>query len=141
MEVRVQQGNIAEAQVDAIIVNLFEGVTRPGGATGAVDEQIGGLISKVIAAGEFKGELNETTVIHVGDGVPYRKVVVVGLGKKEDFNAERVRQVSASAVKAAAKGSVKKDRDHRAWRRHRRARRGTSGPVRCGRCRLGAISL
>lgn len=108
MEVRVQQGNIAEAQVDAIIVNLFEGVTRPGGATGAVDEQIGGLISKVIAAGEFKGELNETTVIHVGDGVPYRKVVVVGLGKKEDFNAERVRQVSASAVKAAAKGSVKK---------------------------------
>ena len=106
MDIRVQQGNIAEAAADAVIVNLFEGVTQPGGATGAVDEKIGGLIRKIIAAGEFKGKLNETAVLHV-DGAPFRKVVVVGLGKQAEFSAERVRQVSASALKAAAKGNVK----------------------------------
>lgn len=106
MEIRVQQGNIAEAAVDAVVVNLFEGVTQPGGATGAVDAKIGGLISRLIAAGEFKGELNETAVIHV-TGAPYRKVVVVGLGKADEFTLERVRQVSASGVKAALKGDVK----------------------------------
>ena len=94
MDIRVQQGNIAEAAADAVIVNLFEGVTQPGGATGAVDEKIGGLIRKIIAAGEFKGKLNETAVLHV-DGAPFRKVVVVGLGKQAEFSAERVRQVTA----------------------------------------------
>ncbi len=74
MDIRVVHGNIAEAAADAVIVNLFEGVTQPGGATGAVDEKIGGLIRRLIAAGEFKGKLNETAVIHVGDGTPYRKV-------------------------------------------------------------------
>jgi len=107
MEVRVQQGNIAEAAVDAVVVNLFEGVTHPGGATGAVDAKIGGLIRRLIAAGEFKGELKETAVLHV-TGAPYRKVVVVGLGKAEEFTLERVRQVSATGVKAALKGDVKK---------------------------------
>lgn len=107
MQVRVQKGNIAEAAVDAVIVNLFEGVTQPGGATGAVDKKIGGLISRLIAEGEFKGELNETAVVHLGEGTPYRKVIVVGLGKQDEFNAERVRQVSATAVKAASKGNAK----------------------------------
>jgi leucyl aminopeptidase len=107
MKLHVKVGNIAEAQVDAIIVNLFEGVKNPGGATGAVDRQIGGLITGLIESGELKGELNETAVIHLTSGTPYRKVVVVGLGKSEEFNPERVRQVTATSVKVAAKGNVR----------------------------------
>lgn len=106
MDIVVKQGNIVEADVDAVIVNLFEGVVRPGGATGAVDRHIGGLISRLIDSGEFKGKLGETAVIHLGPGTPYRKVVVVGLGKAEEFSPERVRQVTAASVKAAAKGNV-----------------------------------
>jgi leucyl aminopeptidase len=107
MKVHVKSGNIAEAQVDAIIVNLFEGVTSPGGATGAVDRRIGGLITGLIESGELKGELNETAVIHLGKEVPYRKVVIAGLGESEAFSPERVRQVTATSVKAAAKGNVR----------------------------------
>lgn len=108
MRVYVEQGNLAEAQVDALIVNLFKGVKNPGGATGAVDKRLGGLISKLIGNGEFKGDLNETAVLHLGDGHPYRKVIVVGLGEAEDFDLERVRQVAATSVKVAAKGGVKR---------------------------------
>lgn len=105
LQLRVTQGDITTAQVDALIVNLFEGVKQPGGATGAVDKHLDGLISKVIADGEFKGELNETIVLHVTDK-PYRKVVVVGLGKQDQFEAEKVRQVAATAAQAATKGDV-----------------------------------
>src|SRR5690606_16247158 len=104
---RVQQGNIPQTAAAAVIVTLFEGVTQPGGATGALDARIGGLIRRLIAAGEFKGRLNETAVLHVGEGFPFRKVVVVGLGKSSEFDAERVRQVSATAAQTAAKGNVK----------------------------------
>src|SRR5690606_13212767 len=34
------------------------------------------------------------------------KVVVVGLGKKEDFTPERVRQVTATSIRTASKGTV-----------------------------------
>ena len=33
--VSVTQGDIATADADAIVVNLFEGITSPGGGTGA----------------------------------------------------------------------------------------------------------
>ena len=104
MRIQVYQGNVTEVQVDALIVNLFEGVQHPGGATGAVDQQIGGLISKIIANGEFTGKLNETAVIYLSDEMAFRKVVVVGLGKREEFSPERVRQVTAAALRTAAKG-------------------------------------
>src|SRR3972149_3374031 len=49
MEIRVETGDIAQHPAKAIIANLFEGVTRPGGATGAVDKALGGGISQLIA--------------------------------------------------------------------------------------------
>ncbi|HZW98842.1 MAG TPA: hypothetical protein VFF10_02170, partial [Trueperaceae bacterium] len=40
---------------DALIVNLFEGVTSPGGATGAVDKALNGQLSEAITAGDLSG--------------------------------------------------------------------------------------
>ena len=40
-KVTTMRGDIARIQSDAAIVNLFEGVDRPGGATGAVDRALG----------------------------------------------------------------------------------------------------
>src|SRR5512137_1666196 len=92
MKITVQAINITAFEGDAIIVNLFEGVTVPGGATGAVDKALDGIISQLIAAGEIKGKLNATTVIHTYGRIPARHVIVVGLGKQADFVLDRVRQ-------------------------------------------------
>jgi leucyl aminopeptidase len=92
---------------DALIVNLFEGVTSPGGATGAVDRALGGLISEAIRAGDFRGDFMETCVLYTGGRIPARKVVVVGLGTPEKFDYRRVRQVSAAAARAARKSGAR----------------------------------
>ena len=49
MEVKVVSGDITKTKVDVAIVNLFEGVESPGGATGAMDRALGGGISQLIA--------------------------------------------------------------------------------------------
>ena len=49
MNLSVAQGDIAAAEADLIVVNLFEGVTMPGGATGAVDRALNGAIARLIA--------------------------------------------------------------------------------------------
>lgn len=38
--VKVMSGDITEYATPASVVNLFEGVTHPGGATGAVDRAL-----------------------------------------------------------------------------------------------------
>ena len=64
MEISVVAGDIAQQDVGAVVVNLFEGVTAPGGATGAVDRAMDGAISALIADGEIKGKRGELTLVH-----------------------------------------------------------------------------
>lgn len=108
MELRVVQGNIAQMESDCIVVNLFEGVTAPGGATGAVDKALDGAISRLIATGDFTGKAESTALLYTGGGIPAARVLVVGLGKAEKFDLHGVRRAGAVAAKTLSKlGGVK----------------------------------
>ena len=107
MEIRVESNSITDVEAGAIVVNLFEGVTHPGGATGATDRALGGAIATLIADGEIKGKLSETTVIHTLGKMPAARVVVAGLGKAQDFDTDRARRVSATVCSRIRKTSVK----------------------------------
>ena len=107
MEIRVESNSITDVEAGAIVVNLFEGVTHPGGATGAVDRALGGAIATLIADGEIKGKLSETTVIHTLGKMPAARVVVAGLGKAQDFDTDRARRVSATVCSRIRKTGVK----------------------------------
>ena len=101
MEIRVVPKSITELEADALIVNLFDGVSSPSGATGDVDRALGGAITDLIQSGEIKGKLGEVTVVHTLGRIPARRVLVAGLGKAEAFDLEKVRVVSAAAVRKA----------------------------------------
>ena len=101
MRVTVKQGGIQFEEAPLIVVNLFEGVTEPGGATGAVDRALSGAIREIIAAGDFKGKSGETALLYTRGNFPARRVLVVGLGKAEKFDLEAVRQASATAARKA----------------------------------------
>ena len=104
MALRLQAmlGDIAQIASDAAIVNLFEGVTKPGGVTGAVDRALGGLISELIADGEITGKRGGNVLIHTPtdryDGFAPKRVLVMGLGKSNGFGIDDVREVSAAAT-------------------------------------------
>ena len=108
MEIKVISGDITETKVDAVIVNLFEGVEHPGGATGAVDQALGGIIGQLIGEGEIKGKLNEVTLIHTIGKMEAERVVVVGLGKQEKFTYDSVRGVMAVACRFLRKVGAKR---------------------------------
>ena len=99
MQVSVEPGDIALSTAPAVIVNLFEGVTSPGGATGAVDRAMEGSISRLIADGDIKGKDGEITVIHTFGRIASPRVVVLGLGKSESFSIHKVRDLSAKAAR------------------------------------------
>ncbi len=99
MEVKVVSGDIIGLPLGAIIVNLFEGVKNPGGATAAVDKALGGLITQLIAEGEIKGKRNEITLIHSMGKIAPERVVVAGLGKEEEITLSVIRGVAAEACR------------------------------------------
>ncbi len=99
MEVNVIQGNIAEREDDAIVVNLFEGVSRPGGATGAVDSALGGAIADLIGEGDITGKRGESTLIYSLGRLASKRVVVAGLGKSSDFTVDIAREVHAETAR------------------------------------------
>lgn len=101
MDISVAPGNIAQQDTDAIIVNLFEGVAEPRGATGGVDQVLGGAIRDLIAGGDFSGKLNSTAVLYSRGALPARRVIIVGLGKPEGFSLDKVRQASVAATQRA----------------------------------------
>ncbi|MGB9593546.1 MAG: M17 family peptidase N-terminal domain-containing protein, partial [Anaerolineae bacterium] len=101
MNIEVKRGAIQEEEAELIVVNLFEGVSAPGGATGAVDKALGGQITELIASGDFKGKLNDTALLYTRGDIPAKRVLIVGLGKQEQFDLDKVRQVSATAARKA----------------------------------------
>ena len=103
MNVSVRQGSLVEARCDALIVNLFEGVKQPGGATGAVDAALGGAISRQIEEEEFEGKLGKCMIVRPCVEFPAAKVIVVGLGKSEQFGALEIMKAAAGAIRKCRK--------------------------------------
>ena len=106
MEVNVIQGNIADREDDAIVVNLFEGVSRPGGATGAVDSALGGAIADLTGEGDITGKRGESTLIYSLGRLASKRVVVAGLGKSSDFTIDIAREVHAETARLLASKGV-----------------------------------
>lgn len=103
MEVKVKQGNIVTAAADAIVVNLFQGDAKPVLGPGAltVDKATNGLIREHIKDHEFEGKELDTLVLHSPAGIKAKHVIVVGLGKKEEFSPVVSRKVAAKSIQKA----------------------------------------
>ena len=103
MEIKVIAEDIAQVEADAIVVNFFEDAGQPGGATAAVDRVLDGAISSLISRGEIKGKFEEVSIIHTLGKLPGRIVAVVGLGKREDFDVDKVRRVTGQFCRTLRK--------------------------------------
>lgn len=101
MNLNVTQGNIQESTADTLIVNLFDDVTIPAGATGAVDSALSEAISELIANGDLTGKAGEVGVLYPRGAIPAKRVLVVGLGKRDGFDLEGVRKAAAAGLKRA----------------------------------------
>lgn len=98
MKISIQKNDVIDVRADVLVVNLFQGVTKPSGATGVVDAALGGALSREIAELKFEGKLGEMLTLSTLGTLPATRVVVVGLGPKQSFDAEAVRRVSGAVI-------------------------------------------
>ncbi len=99
LDISVAKGLLEQTPANVLVVNLFEGVKIPAGATGAIDIALGNLITDFVIAKEgFDGKFGSMYVLPTHGKIFAEKVLVVGLGKNKDLTLNRLRELSAKIV-------------------------------------------
>lgn len=94
MEINVKTGDLLRDPSDLAMLGCFEDVP---------------LASEVVALlepSDFNGRANQTLLLYPRGAVAPRRLLLVGLGKREKATAETIRRASATAVKEAQKLKV-----------------------------------
>ena len=102
MEIRVRAGDISTVEADAIVLGVFEGLKPEelSGAARAVDQKLGGELGHLLALGDFRGKKGESFILPTDGRLPAPRVILTGLGKREKFDLEVVREAAAAAAQA-----------------------------------------
>ena len=74
-----------------------------GAAARLIDAQIGGIVGKLIAAGDFAGKLGDTLLLAHPAGAAAERVLLAGLGPKAGFGRKQYRRALLSSAQAVLK--------------------------------------
>ena len=99
MNVFVKKGMLAETKSQAVILTLFEDGKKLSGIALEIDKKSGGLISKLMADGDFEGKASQVAVAYPCGNLPSKRIALVGLGKQKEFNLEKLRAAFAKVMR------------------------------------------
>jgi len=92
----------ARARADCAVVGMYERGDLSVGA-GQIDAQIGGLIGKLHASGDFAGKVGDTLLLPLPKGAASARVLLVGLGARSGFGRKQYRKALQAAAQALGK--------------------------------------
>ena len=96
MEIKVVE-NVLNIESDILVINQFEN-----------EKTINDLANKyAIEQDNFKGKFGNTYLLQTYGEAPYRKILILGLGKKEEFCPNKLREAVAKAIKKAMQMEAK----------------------------------
>jgi leucyl aminopeptidase len=98
MEIKVYKGDLTQEKVDLLVVHHFSDAKSLDRAVGAVDKAMEGRLARLMKEDGFKAKLASTFITHTHGEISAKRILVVGLGKKEEVDLEAVRQASAVAM-------------------------------------------
>jgi len=107
MKITVRSGALEKVRTGAAVVALFED-ERPGPAAARIDKAMGGAVQRLIRRGDISRKAGSVSILHPVGKIAAERLVLVGMGKKADASAERVRLAAGKAA-AAARGAGARD--------------------------------
>ncbi len=101
IKLRIKAGNGKKLALEAVAVFHFEDADQPGAMSVRLDGESGGVISRLHQLSDFSGRLNETALLYPAVDTDIKRIIVVGLGKKEKFDRDKLRGAAAKAAQTA----------------------------------------
>lgn len=106
MKIEVKHDKVTDCTAQCLVVGVFEGESTLPAPLAEADEKMGGVLASLFADGEISGKKKTTQIIHTFGKIAARRIMVIGLGKKEDFSFEATREIGARATKEALKAKL-----------------------------------
>lgn len=100
MKIQVRSGKIEKVRTDAAVVFVYDG-DEIGRAAERLDSLLAGMIRRLTKRGDFRPKTAQTAHIYPEGRLPSERLILVGLGKKEEFTSERLRQAAGKAAQYA----------------------------------------
>ncbi|MDJ0691050.1 MAG: leucyl aminopeptidase [Xenococcaceae cyanobacterium MO_188.B32] len=103
MQIRATKTSLLDWTGDVLALGIFEDETELTGDLAQLNEKLSGTISELIEEEEFKGKTGSKATTRIGSKSPVRKLILVGLGKADDFKLNSYRTTAAAIARAAKK--------------------------------------
>jgi leucyl aminopeptidase len=102
-ELPIEVGLPGQIEPDALAVLLLENESGPlSGGARVVDEQLQGRLRRLAEDGELQGELGQTVVLHTDGQLKARRVLVAGVGRRAELDADALRTAASAVAQRAA---------------------------------------
>ena len=92
---------LATLRVDACALILFEGELSDNPVLRALDQALSGILPGLLEDEQFTGKKTQSFTLHTHGKVAAGRVLLVGAGKRKDFQLNDVRSLTARAVRMA----------------------------------------
>ena len=98
MRVEVQAVTPEQVEADVVAVPLAAD-SELAGTTAEVDSKLDGLLARLAAEGELRGDAGRVSVVHVDGKLGARRVAVAGLGPRDQIDADALRTAAAAVAR------------------------------------------
>src|SRR3979490_879150 len=107
MQITLATQPFAALETDALVSYVFEETDPVQGRIGEIDQAAAGLLRKLAKSGELTGKMLEFTLIHTPAGLKAARLLLVGAGKREQWNSATLRKIAGAALRYLKARSVK----------------------------------
>jgi len=98
LSIVIESGSIQRSTADVVVVPFFEDERPLRGTAGQADWRLCGKLSALAAAGELGGAVGETALVATFGGLRTPLLLVLGAGRREDFDARAYQRMAHEAT-------------------------------------------
>src|SRR5713101_1739384 len=107
MQITLETQPFAALDTEALVSCVFEEADPIQGRIAEIDQTAAGLLRKLAKSGELTGKMLEFTLVHAPAGLKAARLLLVGAGKREQFNSATLRKIAGSSLRFLRARSVK----------------------------------
>ena len=107
MQITLETRPYAALETEALVSYVFEETDPIQGRISEFDQAANGLLRNLARSGELTGKTLEMTLIHAPAGLKAKRLLLVGAGKREQFNGATLRKIAGAALRYLKARSVK----------------------------------
>ncbi|MHA1384752.1 MAG: leucyl aminopeptidase [Candidatus Helarchaeota archaeon] len=108
MKIEAEQNSLENIEADILIIGIYEKYEDLNTLIDKLDSKLEGFISEIKDLGDFTGKMGEISIVYTHNKLPAKRILFIGLGKKENLTYEIIRRVSGILVKKVRSMGIKK---------------------------------